>query len=340
MRRWPIVWSHAGRGADPAVPMRARPTIWSVLCFLPLAVFGELVCGEAVYDFGVVDGKDAVDHVFVIENTGGDDLAITRVHAPCGCTVASVKESLVPAGGRIKVPVRLDLRGRTGFQQKSVHIETGGDGGSGRLVLTMRGRVGGGLASRPPMLVARASAGGRPEGAVEIVGGSGEKFRVTGVESRRGVFEARVEGNRIVAVAAEGLPPGNHADVLVVTTDHPASRSLEVRALALLPADIVVAPPMVRVVLNGAVEATRTLVVKAGGDRSLTIEGVELPDEGMTSSVVAVPGGAFRVTIGGIRPTMELNGKKVLIRTGGEVPRVLEVPFDVHPAQRNTDHED
>jgi hypothetical protein len=319
--------------------MRLAPLPFLLVAWLPLVALGELVCDEAVYDFGVVDGSDAIVHEFVLENRGEEAVPIKKVHAPCGCTVARVNETEVPAGGSLKVPVTLDLRGRTGFQQKSVFIETGGSR-PGRSVLTLRGRVGGVLAARPPMLVARSAGGGPPEGSVEIVGGGSEEFRITGVESQRGVLQPVIEGARIKAVASEELPPGNHADVLVVTTDHPSASRFEVKALALVPADVTVAPSVLRLPPNDAVEAARTIMVKAGGGRSLTIEEVELPVEGMTSGVAAMPGGAFRVTIGGIRPTMDLIGKKVLIRTGGEVPRVLEVPIDVHPTQRNTDHED
>jgi hypothetical protein len=59
-----------------------------------------------------------------------------------------------------------------------------------------------------------------------------------------------------------------------------------------------------------------------------TVESVELPEAAMTSSIERINGTSTRVVVDNIRPKLQLDGKKLILRIGGK-PRVLEIPVAV-----------
>lgn len=315
---WLLVAGLAGRAA--AEEARAGPRI---------------KCGHPEYDFGMVDPQELVRHTFVLENNGSADLAIKQIHTPCGCTTVDAGVRTIPPGGSSGIEVRLSLAGRKGFVQKSVYVESN-DPGNRTLRLTLRGSAGALLDVQPPYLVLRAEPG-KPaiQGLVTLEESAGLPFRVLGASSRSGLLEISAEQQDrrwvVRAKLAGKLSPGQHADQVTVETDHPARRELLVDALILVAADVVVAPESLVVAEAPDSLATRTLVVKSGELKDLSIDAVDLPDPSMTVRIEPLGAAAFRIVIGNIRPAAELNGKHVRIRTGGSEPRLLDVPFSIQP---------
>ena len=82
----------------------------------------RLVIAEKVNNFGAVDQGSTVEASFMLKNDGKTPLNIRKMHASCGCTVASlVKEDLAP-GEVVEMKVAFNTTGRRGNQQKSITI--------------------------------------------------------------------------------------------------------------------------------------------------------------------------------------------------------------------------
>lgn len=95
---------------------------------------------ETVHDFGVVrEGQPAV-HVFLIRNTGDQDLEIRNVRTSCGCTAALLSDRVVPPGGEARLKVTYRTRGRPGPFRKTVTLFTN-DPKVSTVQLLIRGEV-------------------------------------------------------------------------------------------------------------------------------------------------------------------------------------------------------
>ncbi len=98
----------------------------------------NIVCDEPVFDFGEKSNTEFVEHDYPIRNTGTLSLEIRDVRASCGCTAVKPSQNVVEPGGEASIRARLDLRGRTGFQQKSITL-TSNDPDTPTLVLQLKG---------------------------------------------------------------------------------------------------------------------------------------------------------------------------------------------------------
>ncbi len=300
----------------------------------------QIACDAPVYEFGTVDGKDPIRHTFSIKNQGREDLVIKKVHAPCGCTTAQVQDNIIPPGGETAIPVNLTLKGRRGFQQKSIYVESN-DPKTGNLPLTLRGSVGVAVDVQPPFLVMRKAAAGEPvTGSVTLSAPGGKSFRVLDSSSKSGTLDLKTVPDgvtwRIHATLREKLSPGQHGDKVTLKTDLPGGEAIVIEALILVSGDVAVIPEALCFDENGAASATRTVIVKSDDLKDLTIEAIEVPVDTMTTKIESAGASAFRVTIGNIRPTRDLDKKSIRIRTGGSGPQLLSVPIGVSPSLPKT----
>ena len=80
----------------------------------------RIVCDAPIFDFGERNNSEFVEHDFPIRNAGTLSLEIRNVHASCGCTAVKPSQNVIPPGGEASIGARLDLRGRNGYQQKTI----------------------------------------------------------------------------------------------------------------------------------------------------------------------------------------------------------------------------
>lgn len=98
----------------------------------------RIVCDEPLFDFGERNNTEFVEHDYPIRNEGTLSLEIRNVHASCGCTAVKPSQNVIPPGGTASIHARLDLRGRNGFQQKSITVQSN-DPDTPTLVLQLKG---------------------------------------------------------------------------------------------------------------------------------------------------------------------------------------------------------
>ncbi len=81
-----------------------------------------LTFAEQQFDFGRIAPDSVVGHTFSFTNTGKSALLIADATASCGCTTPSWTKDPVPPGGRGRLEVRFDSRGKEGIINKSVSV--------------------------------------------------------------------------------------------------------------------------------------------------------------------------------------------------------------------------
>ncbi len=109
---------------------------------------GSLVLSEKTYEFGSVPQGTRVVHEFVLQNKGSVDIQLQKFTPSCGCTAASVDNSLIKPGESGKVRVEFDTAGFSGNKVKTVEVLTS-DPDAPEVVLTLRGTVVPGVNAEP-----------------------------------------------------------------------------------------------------------------------------------------------------------------------------------------------
>ncbi|MFT5286042.1 MAG: hypothetical protein ACI8TQ_002210 [Planctomycetota bacterium] len=141
---------------DVTPELRAKSEAWASKTELltpesELVGAGVRVASEVV-DFGTVYSGAVLDHTFVLEAIGTEDLVIERIKPGCGCTVATpsviledgtrrpyvLKEPLAP-GTKLELLCRFDTAGKRGLQAKPIHVYCNDP--RGRQLLTLRAKL-------------------------------------------------------------------------------------------------------------------------------------------------------------------------------------------------------
>ncbi len=74
------------------------------------------------YDFGSVLQGKTVEHTFVFENKGTEDLWIKEVTTSCGCTAALVSSNIVKPGDKGEIKVSYDSQGRASNVSRTITV--------------------------------------------------------------------------------------------------------------------------------------------------------------------------------------------------------------------------
>ncbi len=99
-----------------------------------------LIFREMIFDFGQVEeSQDHVDHEFVFTNNSGRPLNILSVQASCGCTTPGWTKGAIQPGRTGFVKASFDPKGRPGYFNKSLTINT--DLSSTPVILQIKGQV-------------------------------------------------------------------------------------------------------------------------------------------------------------------------------------------------------
>lgn len=77
---------------------------------------------ETEWDFGTINEKDVVEHIYTFKNTGEAPLIIESAKPSCGCTVPSWSKEPIPVGGTGEILVKFDSKGKPNIQTKTVTI--------------------------------------------------------------------------------------------------------------------------------------------------------------------------------------------------------------------------
>ncbi len=95
---------------------------------------------QAIYDFGSAIEGTAILHVFVLSNTGNQDLVITGVRVSCHCTTTTLPSHRIPAGERLLLSAMLDTSGFSGKIGRTMTVDSN-DPSKPQLSLAFTGTV-------------------------------------------------------------------------------------------------------------------------------------------------------------------------------------------------------
>ncbi len=89
---------------------------------------------EENYDFKKIKEGEKVSHRFVVENTGQNDLLMTKVKPSCGCTTAGFSKESIKPGAKGFVEIEFNSAGKSGTQQKSITVLGNFEGGTQKVL--------------------------------------------------------------------------------------------------------------------------------------------------------------------------------------------------------------
>ena len=201
----------------------------------------RIVCPEPDYDFGALDNSATVEHDYPIRNEGPVTLEITSVRASCGCTVATASNRLVPPGGETSVHATFALKGRLGFQQKSITVESN-DPDTPALVLQLRGTAVQSLRATPSsVFFGRISPSVNRSRQVNIEHADGPFAIVSATSSSPHVSVSILSADdpsssvrSILVSIPDDAPEGSLAAAISVVTDIPGAQPLSIPVNAFL----------------------------------------------------------------------------------------------------------
>lgn len=81
-----------------------------------------LVIEEVMYDFGKIKLGEKASHIYVLKNTGKEELNIRATKSTCTCTTTKLKKENIKPGESVELELTFDSEARRGNQQKSITI--------------------------------------------------------------------------------------------------------------------------------------------------------------------------------------------------------------------------
>ena len=205
----------------PAAPEASAPAVAAEAPAVPAATAPEaaplapkIVCDQPVYDFGETNNLGFVEHNYAIRNAGTLTLEIVNVHASCGCTAVKPSQNLIPPGGEASISARLDLRGKSGPQIKTITVANN-DPATPNLMLQLKGTAVQVLHVEPSTLFfGRLGPAAARSRTFEVISGRGP-IQIVGIRTDN-------PGLAVVPVAADpGADGSRHRFELTISPDLP-----------------------------------------------------------------------------------------------------------------------
>ena len=294
----------------------------------------RLVCEQPSFDFGSVYEASVVEHEFVVHNAGSAPLSIANVRASCGCTVASLQDSIVAPGTQTVIRTRLSLQGRRGHQSKSITVQSN-DPLCPVQTLWLNGTVTVEAALDPPY-VNFGSITPETDMTREVqLQSRRPEVTVTNVTCDSPVFAVSLwdePGRKGKGFAIRTVPPlgdGQTRATVTAFLDHPDRRELRITVVAFVPQEVRVLPQQIILQRGFEAPAVRTIVLYPGTVREYKVLNVENPSPAVRHSVQRVAPGSYRIDFMNLTPSEELQGKSVRILTDLAKMKEILVPIRI-----------
>jgi uncharacterized cupredoxin-like copper-binding protein len=160
------------------------------LCICTVAQ-AQLAWEKTEIELNPAIGADSADATFKYENKGAKPINIKAVRTSCGCTTTAVKKNDVAPGEKGEITATFKIGDRTGFQQKSVTVETD-DPEHPQTVLTLKANIAQILELQPALVFWQANEEPKPK-TILAKAGKGVTIKNLEVTSSTPEFTAKVE---------------------------------------------------------------------------------------------------------------------------------------------------
>lgn len=292
----------------------------------------RLVCPEPRHDFGTAESGTTVKHSFVLRNAGGQPLEIRKIKADCSCTVARSVATVIPPDGETKLEVELSLKGLQGRQEKRVMLHSN-DPEKPIYVLVLEGEAIKGVEVEPDRIyLGTITLDSDAAQIINIKCRMNGPFNIIYTESTLPQFQLTVEPvkkgweYRVRAVAAVPFPRGAIKGSILVWTDHPDFKRIEIPVYGRAISGIYTIPD--EFILDPMADAkqSRLMVVRSADGANFKILDITPPDKETLVTVSPMSRGAYRLELR-FTQRPELDGKYLAITTDAAKDNVLHVPF-------------
>jgi hypothetical protein len=254
-----MTWArYGGESSASAIKLHADPAP------LPLPSAGAGIAGspkvaveETEHDFGPVESDSIVSHEFHFTNSGDAPLKLEAGGTTCQkCTIAEITKGELPPGASIPVTIRYTAGSATPQFRQSATILTN-DPERPRVELTVSGSVTSILDVQPSQLVfSNLSVHEERTLEAKLVNHLTNSLSITDYElsdpstrnhidvqfrpmDAQALAEAEGKSGQVVAVTIRpGLPLGQYRQKLILTTDLPGQRKVEIEVAATISSDI------------------------------------------------------------------------------------------------------
>jgi hypothetical protein len=302
--------------------------------FWTTLVKSELVCPDPIFDFGTRDEGAQITHSFVLRNTGNTSAIIERIRTTCGCTVAIPSTKVVRAGETVTVQTAMNLTGRTGKQDKKIHVYMRGT--KTRLELTMRGTSVPTIEIRPRFLYFGRVDPGNEVAKTLSIRGLKEPLEPGTIQCNSKYISCTLQPGEqenefvITGLLSKTAPSGEIRDNLYLPI-YGGSEVLKFPIFASITSSLFVSPTSIRIQPREANDKLRrTITLRPGRVRTFNILSVECPDSSAKTSIKEIASGGFSILIEELNPT-EINGRPIIIRTDAEGAEEIHIPCEILP---------
>ncbi|MEM7390975.1 MAG: DUF1573 domain-containing protein, partial [Verrucomicrobiota bacterium] len=237
-----------------------------------LAEKPKIVVDQPVFNWGKMSNSKSAEHEFVVKNTGDADLIIKNTKTTCGCTVAKIDNKTIPPGGSTKIKAKVNLKGRTGGQSKSVYVNSN-DPKRPSITLTMKGTaVELAKISPPRIYLGTVREGKNSEKTTTISSGLGP-FNITKLVVSSADVDTKVtrlgDGSRyrIHMSLKDGAPAGKHSSTIKVHTDIESDHVINIPISGSVVGALGYDPQKIILKENGGKPQTRYVTIRSGSTK-------------------------------------------------------------------------
>lgn len=290
-----------------------------------------IYCAEPVFEFGAVETGVTIQHVFLLENRGDENLLIKKILTRCGCTTFQLETKEILPGETLALPVELDLRGRRGPQNRGVYVESNA-ANQKMLVLALKGEAGTRLEIRPPVPILRAvSNDDRPRGSLEIRSPDTSPIRLTEVRNQPADLKVTALEQpdpgllKIELQWSRTPPPGQHSSTITLATNHPNHPEIRVSILTVVQDQTTFHPGKVELPKT---DGAQSILIRPPTGRVLRVLDVELPAPEIAWSAQQLPSGDLQLEFTGLDKAADVRGKSAHVHLDGDLSQTLMIPFE------------
>jgi uncharacterized protein DUF1573 len=244
----------------PCAALLLAPALFGQAPAAPAAPAGgpKAVAVEPISDVGTVPKGEKVAHDFMIKNDGNAVLQITEVQPACGCTVAEFDKTIAP-GKTGKVHAVIDTTTFNGPIAKTVTVFTN-DPANPQILLTVRAKVEPYISVKPGYARYSTVQGEATVGTIAqtLWAPDGTPMDVVSVDSPfpylTTTFREAKEGERlpdakgkqwrVEMTLSNSAPVGALAGYVIVHTNHPQQKVVEIPISGFVRPVIAITPPV------------------------------------------------------------------------------------------------
>ena len=284
-----------------------------------------------IFDFGTMSQHRQNSHVWELKNVGEADLQIWLEESTCSCTIAKLKLPATTEGTErgpkprvtvkpnesTPISVDWDTKAFSNPYSQSVTIGTT-DPAKQIFTLTVKGAVYPPVQVHPPDFISLPAISNEEPfhtaiavysmdmgnmKVTKVSTGRPDLFKPTAVpmsEPERKQLHVPAGGYRVDLEIKPGLPLGQFAETLVIETDHPLLKEIQVAIRGYATGPIAIVPAKLSLRANGTVGGTTSMSVNVRGGEDVIFTVLQKPGENVEVSVTPYGDnqkGRYRLTV-------------------------------------------